>query len=103
MEVLDREALAVLLIQGAHTLQFALGRPPERPLADPTIDQAVRPVIENDKLVGTVTRADVCRAVVSRKRREHAPIALHCGRHATDGRSVQLYATEPLFLAAICG
>jgi CBS domain-containing protein len=26
------------------------------------------PVIENDKLVGTVSRADVCRAVVSRKR-----------------------------------
>jgi hypothetical protein len=43
VEVLDGEALVVLLIQRAHALELVLGRASGRGLADPAIDQAVRP------------------------------------------------------------
>ena len=45
VEVLDREALVVLLIQCAHALELVLGRALGRRPADPAIDQAVRPVV----------------------------------------------------------
>jgi hypothetical protein len=45
VEMLDGEALVVLLIERAHALELVLGRPPGRGLADPPIDQAVRPVL----------------------------------------------------------
>ena len=45
VEVLDGEALVVLLIQRAHARELVLGRPPGRRLADPAIDQAVRPLV----------------------------------------------------------
>jgi len=45
VEVLDGEALVVLLIQRAHALELVLGRASGRGLADPAIDQAVRPLL----------------------------------------------------------
>ncbi len=45
VEMLDREALIVLLIQRAHTLELVLGRPFGRRLASPAIDQSCRALL----------------------------------------------------------
>src|SRR4029079_13575448 len=44
-EVLDRKALVVLLIQRLHALELVQGRALGRRLADPPVDQAIRPVL----------------------------------------------------------
>jgi hypothetical protein len=45
VEVLDGEVLVLLLVQRPHALELVLGRALRRRLADPAIDQAVRPLL----------------------------------------------------------
>jgi hypothetical protein len=45
VEVLDGEALIVLLVQRAHALELVLGRAPGRRPPDPAIDQAFHPLL----------------------------------------------------------